>query len=97
MLPASRVWEARFGEGSFPWGEFGKHCKALAKAHTPPVIADHLRRYLAKTDTQYVSPARFAKTFGEYAPVDANAIVDEFGCFTEYGEKVTRPAGLKLA
>lgn len=92
LLPSSRVWEAKYGEGSFPWGEFGRHCKPLKQHHPPAVIADHLGRYLSRTETQFVSSARFAKTFAEYAPVNAGALVDEFGCLTPEGERQTRPA-----
>lgn len=97
MLPASRVWESRFGAGSFPWGEFGRHCKPLKGHHPPATIAEYLERYLSRTESQFVSSARFAKTFGEYKPVDANALVDEWGVLTALGEKETRPAGMRVA
>lgn len=95
MLPASRVWEARFGAGSFRWGVFGKQCKGLKAHHEPAVIADYLQRYLAKTESQYVSEARFAATFADFAPIAASELVDEYGCLTPLGEKETRP--LKIA
>jgi hypothetical protein len=88
----AREWEAKFGAGTFPFGEAGAHLKALHKAgHLPAELADYLRRYLHRTDTQYVSLARFAKTYAEYKPHDANALVDEYGCLTPLGEKETRP------
>lgn len=98
LLPASRIWEARFGAGTFPWGESGKALKPLHRAgHEPGIIAEHLGRYLQRTDTQFVSMPRFAKTFAEYAAIDPGALVDEFGVLTALGEKETRPAGLKIA
>lgn len=92
LLPASLVWESRFGAGSFPWGEFGKQCKSLKGHHPPDVIAAHLGRYLSSTDPQYVSSARFAKLFATFAPVPASELVDEFGCLTPLGDRETRPA-----
>ena len=97
LLPASRVWEARFGAGSFDFGKTGKHLKRLKTHHPPAEIAEHLKRYLDKTDAQYVSVPRFVDTFGQYASIDPNALVDEYGCLTPLGEKETRPAGLRVA
>lgn len=96
MLPSSRIWEATFGAGSFPWPEFGRHAKPLKEHHPPALIADRLARYLKRTETQYVSIPRFVKTFAQYAPVDANALVDEFGCLTPFGEQETTK-GLRIA
>jgi hypothetical protein len=90
LLPASRIWEARFGAGTFPWGEFGKNCKALKPHHAPATIADHLKRFLDVTPAEFAIPSKFAKTFGQWAPIDSGALVDEFGCMTELGDKETR-------
>ena len=95
--PASRVWQARFGAGSVNFGKFGRILKQLHEAHSPATIAEHLQRYLERTDAQYASLPRFAETFAEYGPTDPNALVDEWGVLTPYGEKVTRPPGLKIA
>lgn len=90
LVPSARVWEARFGAGTFPWGEFGKNCKALKPHHAPATIADHLNRFLDVTPAEFAIPSKFAKTFGQWAPIDSGALVDEFGCMTDLGEKETR-------
>jgi uncharacterized protein YdaU (DUF1376 family) len=97
LVPVSRVWESRFGAGSFDFGKNGKHLKRLKEHHQPGVIAEHLGRFLEKADPQYVSIARFVDTFAQYAAHDPSALVDEYGCLTPLGEKETRPAGLRVA
>lgn len=105
--PVAAVYEAAKGSGSFPWAKAGKLLKPLHDAgHSGETIAERLSRYVAWLDDQkYFSLSKFRETFGDYAEKEPAAIralkgypkiVDEFGQFTEYGERVTRP-NLKLA
>lgn len=97
LVPSARVWEARFGDGTFDYAKHGKHLKRLKATYLPGIIAEHLGRYLDKAPPQYVSTAKFVDTFGEYAAIDPSALVDEYGCLTPLGDKETRPPGLKIA
>jgi hypothetical protein len=105
--PVAAVYESAKGPGSFPWAKAGKLLKPLHEAgHSGDVIAERLARYVAWLDDQkYFSLSKFRETFGDYAEKEPAAIralkgypkiVDEYGQFTEYGERVTRP-NLKLA
>jgi hypothetical protein len=79
-----RVWEAKCGKGSFPFGAAGRAFKNLAKAgHSPDTIADHLAVYLAQTPAQYRSIWKFAQNFAEFAPKPVTPLVDEFGVVRE--------------
>lgn len=91
LTPVGEVWEARFGAGTFGWGEAAARLRPIADHYEPSVIAEHLRRYLSRTDAKYVSLTRFAQTFADYGPADASALVDEFGQLTPECEKQTRP------
>lgn len=102
------AFEAVKGAGTFPHAKAGKLLKPLRDAgHSGEEIALRLTRYLARLDDpKFLSFQRFRETFGDYAEAHPDKlramggypdIVDDFGCFTEYGEFVTRPAGLKLA
>lgn len=61
------------------------------------MIADRLMRYLKRTDVRFVSIPRFVETFAQYAPVDAGAILDEFGCLTPFGENEIKQTGTRVA
>lgn len=96
-LEASKeAYERSFGVGSFPYGEAGKHLKPLHDAgNTPDMLAEHLTRYLAKTDAQFVSLSRFAKTFDAHARLRfTEPPVDEDGCMSAEFERLTRPPGV---
>lgn len=66
--------------------------------HEPEEIATRLARYLAKTETRYVSLARFAKTFDdwkEFRFLEGPPVVD--GWMSPELERLTRPAGVYAA
>lgn len=93
--PVCRVWEAKFGAGSFAAvaGEAAKRLKPIREGgQTPGDIAEHVAVYLSRTEPQFVSVSRFAKLYAQYAPIDASALVDEHGVLTTLGEKETRGA-----
>lgn len=95
-------YERTKGVGSFPHGKAGKILKPLHEAgHTGEEIALRLTRYMAwLDDAKFFSFQRFRETFGDYEcdePAHLRAlagypnVVDEYGCWTEYGERVTSP------
>jgi uncharacterized protein YdaU (DUF1376 family) len=106
LLPVSRSYEALKGPGTFRFPKHGKLLKPLHQAgHSGEEIATRLTRY-AKwlDDPKYFSLGKFSETFGDYAdeePATIRAlkgypdVVDATGVMTEYGERVTRPAGFK--
>lgn len=56
--------------GSFPFPEAGRHLRPIHRGgEDGEAIAASLKRYLAKTDPQYYSLARFAKTYGQHQPL----------------------------
>lgn len=69
------LWRAQYdGEPSF--GVIGKHCKPLFEAHGLDKLRAHWITYLKATPGQYASPARFAQTFGEWAPKKSKSQAD---------------------
>ncbi len=61
---------ARYGgtlSGSDTGGQIGKFLKPLVTQHGWDVVRPAWRRYLSEISAQYVSPARFASTFGHWA------------------------------
>lgn len=108
LVPVSRSYEQRKGAGSFPHGKAGKLLKPLHEAGVSgEEIAVRLGRYIDwLDDAKYLSLAKFRETFADYADNEPAAlrqlagypdVVDKFGCFTAYGERVTRPPGLRIA
>lgn len=94
LAPFCKSWESVNGAGSFS-GVAGEAARALApllkNGHSPLEIVDRLDCYLDQTEPQFQSITRFAKTFAQWKPQPI--IVD--GEFTEYGERITRPASMR--
>ncbi len=68
LAPASIVYEARYGRGSFPWGMAGKALKPVFQSGaTGEAIAANLGRYLEATDPAYLNLGKFAQTFSNWA------------------------------
>lgn len=77
------------GAGSFPAGQAAKFLKPLTVAgHSNEAIGEHLTEYLRKNDPRFVSLARFAMTFQQWAPKklslpdpspEEESLVDEHG------------------
>ena len=63
LTPFGNAWHAVYG-GEPAYGELAKHLKPLRDAHDLGEILEHWTRYLEMTEATYVSPARFAQTYG---------------------------------
>lgn len=63
LTPFGDAWQERYG-GAPAYGELGKHLKPLRDAHPVGEVLEHWGRYLEATEAAYVSPARFAQTYG---------------------------------
>ena len=61
-------------DGEPPWGQIGKHLKPLMEKPFSEVQI-HWRHYLKETPARFASPARFAATFGAWAPPSRSPIV----------------------
>lgn len=85
LAPCKAVWEEKFGAGSFPYGRAGRALKPLIEGADPEDIAAHLKVYLDKTPTQFVSLERFAHTFAEWNPNQLPIFVDDDGILTPEG------------
>ena len=59
------TWTARY-DGAPAFGVLAKHLSPLVDANGIPMVLEHWTRYLAATEAQYASPARFAQTFGAW-------------------------------
>lgn len=73
----------RFG-GVANHGKVGRALKPLVSAHGWPEVRARWRRYLAATEARFVSPARFAETFGGWA---TDAPPTRPGVFLTRGER----------
>ncbi len=80
-----------------PAGRYGKAFKRLESIHGS---VETLRRWevcLARKKA-YATPEELGLHWSDYDTVPTEpeqAIVDAFGCFTEYGERITRPRMLR--
>lgn len=86
LTPAADAWEAKMGAGTFPSGQAARFLKPLTVAgHEMETIGLHLTEYLTRTSPQFVSIARFAMTFAQWAPKtpvppkEEESLVDEHG------------------
>lgn len=59
-------WIARFG-GTAPGGQIGRALLPIVKRHGWEFVRKAWCRYLAQSEAQYVSPARFSATFGRWS------------------------------
>jgi hypothetical protein len=95
LAPTAVMWERQNGAGSFAAvaGRIGKALKPLAAHHAPEKIAEHVEQYAEETPPQFWNWDKFAASFAlwEHKPI----IDPKTGWYTEYGERVTRPAGYK--
>lgn len=100
LTPACSAWDARYGVGTYKTvvKQFARYFEPLADHYTPEVIGAHLAQYLRVTPSQFVNIARFAMTFGDWAPVEPRVvepprergkIVD--GWMDDVLERLTRP------
>ena len=73
LTPYFDAWHTRYG-GTMPCGVVAKVLKPLEAEHGPEETLRRWIVYLTSTDGRFVSPARFASTWGEWgrlAPVKA--------------------------
>lgn len=78
LSDAAYVWESRFGAGTFPHGQAGKHLKPLHGRYANDQIARHLAVYLDKTPVPWINLSKFASTFMHWTP-DTTPLVDDDG------------------
>lgn len=65
LTPFAEAWQAKCG-GKMPMGPASKYLRPLHDQYGADQVLTHWRHYLAATDCQYASPARFASTFGAW-------------------------------
>lgn len=97
LTPYWDAWVARF-DGKPVAGPLVRNLKPLHDQHGLEKTLKHWTNYLASAEGQYVSPSRFATTFGEWAEVHikglplgvkpADRIYDDNGNLTEAGRKM---------
>lgn len=67
LSPFAAAWVARFGVGSSaPWGRLAKELHALVEQFGADAVLIRWKNYLASSQPQYVSPTRFASTYGSW-------------------------------
>lgn len=94
LAPICAVWEARNEAGSFAKmaaRAAGALAPLKAAGHPISEIAERLECYMASNDAKFWNINAFASTYGQWKPQPI--VVD--GELTEYGERVTRPAGYR--
>jgi hypothetical protein len=65
LTPFGTTWQVAYG-GDPAYGELAKHLHPLVVQHDHGEVLEHWGRYLEATDAQFVSPARFAQTYGRW-------------------------------
>lgn len=80
LTPYWDAWVARFG-GKPPAGQLAKALKPLHDEYGLTQTVKHWGNYLASTAAPFVSPTRFAATFGEWAVPRANGRRDPLDAF----------------
>lgn len=68
LTPYLAAWSERFPGSKPAAGKLAGFLAPLEKLHEPMLVLDHWRRYLERTEAQFVSPARFAETFPSWGP-----------------------------
>ena len=74
LTPFGDAWKAAYG-GEPAFGPLAKHLKPLVSEHGQAVLAAW-QRYLAATDAQYASAARFSQTFGRWHKAKTQRLAD---------------------
>ena len=67
LTPYGECWDILTG-GTPPYGKLASALKPLHDKHGPELVCRALSRYLRSSDAQYLSPSRFAETFGSWCP-----------------------------
>ena len=74
LLPAGRSWSAEACDdwaertaGIAPGGQIGRHLKPVVDACGWDDVRPAWQRYLDETEVQFLSPARFAQTYGRWS------------------------------
>lgn len=67
LSPFASAWVTRFGKGcAVPWGVLARALRNLVTEQGEAEVLRRWKNYLASTTPQYVSPPRFAFTFGSW-------------------------------
>ncbi len=67
LTPFVDVWIETYG-GKPPYGQLAKALKPLVDEYGHEQVLAHWRAYCSRTEARFASPARFAQTFGTWAP-----------------------------
>ena len=94
VVPFAEAW-AETLKGEPPYGQIGKHFKALVQKVGAERLYAPWRHYLAQSGV-YASPARFVATWGQYEapaviPEAVHGPLVEDGWLTIEGDILTRP------
>ena len=97
LAPYLEAHTAAFPGSDPPAGRYAKTFKRLEGKHGADETLRRWRICLARKQT-FATPEELAAHWSEYGDGDSvgiirpdEPIVDEFGCLTEYGERITRP------
>ena len=67
LSPFAKVWRSAYPSAMVPFKQLAREFKPLVKAHPTERIVTELKAYLQKTPPQFLSPHRFAMTFGAWS------------------------------
>ncbi len=67
LTPYGLAWQARTAGGLPPYGQLARYLRPLISRHGGEAVARAWCRYLAEVEVEWLSPARFASTFGHWA------------------------------
>lgn len=74
LSPFGAAWVARFGDGSVPpWGPMARALAPLVKGHGEGETLRRWTNFLQGSEARFVSPSRFATTFGSWTTPDPDA------------------------
>jgi len=66
LSPFAAVWRSAYPSAQVPFKQLARELKPLTEAHPTERIVAELEAYLKKTPPQFLSPHRFAMTFGAW-------------------------------
>jgi len=67
-MPFVDAWKERY-QGTATWSVIRKALKPLLKEHSPELVLERWKVWLAETPGRFARPSDFANTFGEWDPV----------------------------
>lgn len=72
LSPFASAWRQQF-QASPPWGQLARSLRPLIAEHGDEEVLRRWKNYLLGAGAQYVSPTRFATTFGAWTTPDPDA------------------------